>query len=159
MKAVYPGTFDPLTLGHLDIIERVAGIFNELVILIAHSVSKDAWFTPAERKSLLEESLKHLKNVTVDIHTGLTVDYLTEKKVSVLVRGLRVISDYEYEMSMANMNHKLAKGVETLIIFSKPEFSFLSSRTVKEVAFHGGPVEGLVPPPVVKALKERSQRR
>lgn len=150
--AVYPGSFDPITLGHVDIIRRVAKVFDRVIVLIAVAPDKQGLFLPEERKTLIEKSLKGLRNVEVDIHDGLTVEYAREKKAGILVRGLRAIVDFEYEVSMANMNFKLEPEIETMLVFARPEYYFLSSRSVKEVARHGGELSGLVPPPAQKAL-------
>jgi len=150
--AIYPGSFDPITMGHVDIIERVARVFDRVIVLIASAPDKQGLFSPRERKTLIDESLSHLSNVEVDIHDGLTIDYARRRKANVLVRGLRAVVDFEYEVSMANMNFKLDPEIETLLVFARPEFYFLSSRSVKEVARHQGKLEGLVPEPVQKSL-------
>lgn len=150
--AIYPGSFDPITLGHVDIIERVARSFDRVIVLIASSPDKQSLFTPQQRKELIEQSLAHLQNVEVDIHEGLTIDYARARGAKLLVRGLRAVVDFEYEVSMANMNAKLAPDIETILVFARPEYYFLSSRSVKEVARHQGELKGLVPAPVQKAL-------
>lgn len=152
--AIYPGSFDPITMGHVDIIERVAKIFDRVIVLIALSDDKVSLFSADSRKRLIEKSLKHLSNIEVDIHEGLTVDYARKKKATVLIRGLRAVVDFEYEVSMANMNFTLDPKIETLLVFARPEFYFLSSRSVKAVAKHQGKLQGLVPAPVEKALRE-----
>ncbi|MCC6277483.1 MAG: pantetheine-phosphate adenylyltransferase [Oligoflexia bacterium] len=152
--AVYPGSFDPPTLGHIDIIRRAAKIFDELIVLVAESSRKAALFTPERRKSLIEESLGPVSNVKVVIHDGLTVDFVKKMKAKAIIRGLRAVSDFEYELAMATMNRKLAPDVETLIIMTDEKFHYIASHTVKEVALHGGDVSQLVPGPVVKALGE-----
>lgn len=153
--AVYPGSFDPLTLGHIDIIRRIQPILGEVTLLISSNPSKKSLFTPDERKMLAEEALRGLKGVNVAVHEGLTVDYLKEAGARVIVRGLRAVSDYEYELVMANMNKKLSPNIETMIVFASPEFYYVSSNTVKEVAMNGGTVKDLVPPNVAKALKTK----
>jgi pantetheine-phosphate adenylyltransferase len=154
-KAVYPGSFDPITLGHLDIIRRIQKIFGGVTLLIANNPSKKYLFTAEERKALIEEVSKGIPGVTVDIHHGLTVDYLREKGATVIIRGLRAVNDFEYEFVMANMNKKLAPHIETMIVFASPEFYYVSSNTVKEVALNGGVVKELVPPAVDRALKAK----
>ena len=154
-RAIYPGSFDPLTSGHIDIIRRLLPILGEITLLISNNPSKKSLFTVQERKLLAEKALKALKGVTVDVHEGLTVDYLKKTGTRVIVRGLRAVSDYEYELVMANMNKKLMANVETMIVFASPEFYYVSSNTVKEVAMNGGSVKDLVPPNVVRALKEK----
>lgn len=153
--AVYPGSFDPITLGHVDIIRRLQPILGEVTVLIAKNSQKKSLFTVEERKQLAEKALKSIPGVSVDVHEGLTVDYLKSRGARVIVRGLRAVSDYEYELVMANMNKKLAPGVETMIVFASPEFYYVSSNTVKEVAMNGGSVRDLVPRNVETALKEK----
>jgi len=153
--AVYPGSFDPITNGHLDIIQRIAQVYDQVIVLVAHSSQKSSLFTVNERMKMLKDALKHLKNVSVDHHQGLTVDYMKKKKAQVIVRGLRAVVDFEYEMTLASMNKKLAPQVETTLVFASPEYYYVSSRGVKEVALHGGSLEGLVPKSVEKKLRER----
>lgn len=157
-KAVYPGSFDPLTNGHVDVIQRLLLLFDEVVILVARSPEKKYLFTEDERKKLIEDAFNGIKGISVAIHEGLTVNYLKFHGSGVIVRGLRAVSDYEYELAMANMNRRLAPEIETMIIFCRPEFNFVASRMVKEVAFHGGTIEGLVPPNVEFALKKKYQK-
>lgn len=153
--AVYPGSFDPITLGHVDLIQRLADFYKELVVVVANSPAKTQLFTPVERAVLIEQSLADKKNVRVEVFDGLTVDYARKIGASIIIRGLRAVADFEYEFAMANMNRKLAPEIETMIVFTRPEYSFVSSRTVKEVAFFGGPVEDLVPGPVATALAKK----
>lgn len=155
MKAVYPGSFDPITNGHIDIIQRIAKLYSEVTVLIANSPEKSTMFTPVERKALIEKSLKGLSNVRVDFHQGLTVDYLKQNNSKVIIRGLRAVVDFEYELSMANMNKKLNPDIETVLIFASPEYYFISSRAVKEVARNKGSLAGLVPEPVIEAMKQK----
>ncbi|RYZ75813.1 MAG: pantetheine-phosphate adenylyltransferase [Proteobacteria bacterium] len=152
---IYPGSFDPITSGHLDIIRRVQPILGEVILLISQNPKKTYLFTEQERKLLAEEALKGIPGVTVAVHEGLTVDYAKKQNARVIVRGLRAVSDYEYELVMANMNKKLAPMVETMIVFASPEFYYVSSNTVKEVAQNGGSVQGLVPVGVEKALQAK----
>lgn len=154
-KALYPGSFDPMTFGHVDIIQRLSRLYSEIVVLIAKAPNKNYLFTADERAEMVRACLKKIDNVTVEIHDGLTVDYATKHRASVIVRGLRAVSDFEYEMGMANANSHLAKDVETLIVFARPELSYISSRMVKEVAMFGGNLKDLVPPSVVKALQTK----
>lgn len=156
--AVYPGSFDPITLGHVDIIQRIAKLYDETVVLVSRAPNKSFLFTPEERKELIEKSLSHLKNVRVDVHAGLTVDYMKKHHYTVIVRGLRAVVDFEYELTMANMNKTLAPEIETLIVFSDQKYNFLSSRGVKEVAQYGGPLTELVPPVVIEALNKKLKR-
>lgn len=153
--AVYPGSFDPLTMGHVDIISRVSQLFDHLIVLVAQSNEKQSLFDPQERAQLIRSSLQSFKNVEVDVHQGLTIDYLRKRKAKILVRGLRAVADFEFEFSLSSMNAKLAPEIETLLVFARPEYYFVSSRGVKEIAVHGGDLKGLVPPPVEAALKGR----
>lgn len=152
---VYPGSFDPITLGHVDIIQRISHLYDQVVVLISQSPNKASLFSPPERKELIEKSLSHLKNVKVDIHEGLTVDYMKSKNINVVIRGLRAVVDFEYEMTMANMNKMLAPNIETLLVFADPKYYFISSRGVKEVAQHQGSLQGLVPDVVAQALIQK----
>lgn len=153
--AVYPGSFDPITLGHQDIIERISKIYDKVIVLISVSDQKTTLFSIAEKTRLIQKSLSHLKNVTVDSHNGLTIDYLKKKKARVIVRGLRAVVDFEYELTMANMNKKLAPEIETILIFASPEYYFISSRGVKEVAKNKGSLEGLVSAEVGQSLMKK----
>ncbi len=157
--AVYPGSFDPITLGHVDIIKRAAELFEKVIVLIAVSPDKAGLFDVNERIRLVKKSLGNLKNVEVDVHEGLTIDYLKKRKSGVLVRGLRAISDFEYEVSMANINRTMAPEIETILILASPEYYFVSSRAVKEVALHGGSLAGLVNSEVASALKKIFSRK
>ena len=158
-KAVYPGSFDPITLGHIDIITRMQRIFGEVTVVIAQSSRKTCLFTAQERKVLAEQALKSVNGVKVAIHEGLTTDYVRRVKAGVIVRGLRAVSDFEYELVMANMNKKLAPEIETMIVFAAPQFYYISSNTVKEVAINGGSVKDLVPANVDRALKAKFKRK
>jgi len=157
--AVYAGSFDPVTLGHLDVIQRVAPIFDQLVVLVAHNYRKKYFFNADERVSLLKKliknELKDYQNITVDLHSGLLVDYCANKKINILVRGLRVVSDFEHEFLMATMNRRLRPGIETFHVMTDEKYFFVSSTTVKEVAYHGGSLKGLVHPTIEKAIKEK----
>lgn len=154
-RAVYPGSFDPIHDGHVDIINRIAKIFDEVTVLVAVSPDKGALFSIEERETLLKKSLSHLKNVKVDSFSGLTMEYMKKKKAHILVRGLRAVMDFEYETSMANMNRHLDPKVETFLVFSAPEYSFLSSRGIKEVVRNQGSVKNLVPSAVETALRQK----
>ncbi|GGM40515.1 phosphopantetheine adenylyltransferase [Longimycelium tulufanense] len=153
-RAVYPGSYDPVTNGHLDIINRAAGVFDEVVVAVMINKSKRTLFSVEERMDMLREVTAHLPNVRVDSWHGLLVDYCRENGIQAIVKGLRAVSDFEYELQMAQMNQRLS-GVETLFMFTNPEYSFLASSLVKEVATWGGDVSGLVPPLVEKRLQQR----
>nr|BFD58425.1 pantetheine-phosphate adenylyltransferase [Bdellovibrio sp. CKG001]BFD61854.1 pantetheine-phosphate adenylyltransferase [Bdellovibrio sp. HM001]BFD65681.1 pantetheine-phosphate adenylyltransferase [Bdellovibrio sp. HAGR004] len=156
--AVYPGSFDPITMGHVDIINRISPLYDQVIVLVAQSSQKQSMFTGEERKQLIEKSLAHLKNVKVDIFGGLTVEYMKKAKAQVIVRGLRAVVDFEYEMTMANMNRKLAPDFETMLVFASPEYYYISSRGVKEVAANGGALKDLVPDIVIDAMNEKLKR-
>ena len=153
-RAVCPGSFDPVTLGHLDIVERASAIYDEVTVAVLVNKKKSSLFTVDERMDLLRQVTATYGNVRVDSFHGLLVDYCRTKQIPVIVKGLRAISDFDYELQMAQMNHGLA-GVETLFMTTNPLFSFLSSSLVKEVATYGGDVSGLVPPLVHASLTDR----
>ena len=153
-RAVCPGSFDPVTLGHLDIVERASAIYDEVTIAVLVNKKKSSLFTVDERMDLLRQVTQAYGNVRVDSFHGLLVDYCRTKQIPVIVKGLRAISDFDYELQMAQMNHGLA-GVETMFMTTNPLFSFLSSSLVKEVATYGGDVSGLVPPLVHRSLTDR----
>jgi pantetheine-phosphate adenylyltransferase len=157
--AVYPGSFDPVTNGHLDIAERAAEIFDEVVMSIAINIEKDPLFTIEERIEMLKETTKKTKIIKVDYFNGLLINYLKRKNCNVIIKGLRAVSDFEIEYQMALINKKLSKNVETVFLVCKAEYTFLSSRIVKEVASFGGDVSGLVPEIVKKKLKEKFKER
>ena len=151
-QVVYPGSFDPITMGHVDIIKRLAKTFDRVVVLVSNNAQKKFLFTAEERKKLVLTALKTTTNLSVDIFEGLTTDYMKAKKIDKIVRGLRAVVDFEYEMTMANINRKLAPNIETLLVFASPEYYYISSRGVKEVALNNGALNGLVPESVKKPL-------
>ena len=153
-RAVCPGSFDPVTLGHLDIIGRASALYDEVVVAVGMNASKKRMFTFEERTEMLREATAEYGNVVVDSFDGLIVDFCKSHDVQVIVKGLRAISDFDYELQMAQMNHGLA-GIETMFMTTNPLYSFLSSSLVKEVATYGGDVSGLVPPLVHASLTER----
>ena len=155
-KAVCPGSFDPITNGHLDVIERASGLFDEVVIAVLVNNSKTGLFTIEERIDMITESVQHLKNVKVDTWSGLLVDYCRAHNIAAIVKGLRAVSDFDYELQMAQMNLQL-KGVDTLLMATKPAYSFLSSSLVREIARYGGDVSNLVPSRVLANLSRKSQ--
>jgi pantetheine-phosphate adenylyltransferase len=153
--AIYPGSFDPLTNGHLDLIERGSKIFDELIVAILRNSEKAPLFSLDERREMLEEMTARFSNVRVDTFGGLLVDYATQQKASAVLRGIRAISDYEYELQMAMMNRKLEPRLETVFMMPAETYSYLSSRLVREIAKLGGSVEGLVPAAVEKRLRQK----
>jgi pantetheine-phosphate adenylyltransferase len=150
-----PGSFDPPTNGHIDVIERAAPYFETLVVAVIANPSKEATFSLNERTEMLNDALSHITNVEVTSFDGLLVDFARERGIEVVVKGLRAVSDFEYELQMAGMNEALSPGLDTMFMTAKPAWAFLSSSLVKEVARYGGTVEGLVPVGVEKALRER----
>lgn len=157
-RCVYPGSFDPVTLGHLDVIERAARLFDEVTVTVMVNIGKSSLFDPDERMDLLRRSAGGFDNVRVESWEGLLVDYCADRDIPVILKGLRAVTDFDYELQMAQMNHRLS-GVETVFVATNPEYSFLSSSLVKEVARWGGDVTGLVPDVVLDALRERVSRR
>ncbi|HWG93187.1 MAG TPA: pantetheine-phosphate adenylyltransferase [Mycobacteriales bacterium] len=153
-RAVCPGSFDPVTLGHLDIVERASKVYDEVTVAVLVNKKKSSLYTVEERMELLREVTAGYGNVVVDSFHGLLVDYCRDRGIPVIVKGLRAISDFDYELQMAQMNLSLA-GVETLFMTTNPQYSFLSSSLVKEVATYGGDVSGLVPQVVHQSLVER----
>jgi pantetheine-phosphate adenylyltransferase len=156
--AIYPGSFDPLTNGHLDVMQRAAKLFDHVIVAVAKNEGKKPLFTLEERVDLVQRSSKHLPNVKVDAFEGLLVDYVVSKKARAIVRGLRAISDFEFEFQLALMNRKLNENVETIFMMPKDTYTFLSSRIVKEIARLGGDVRPFVPVPVQQALKRKLKR-
>lgn len=154
-KAIYPGTFDPITNGHVDLIERALLIFDEVIVLVAHSGKKAPLLTAEERKQLVKACFPKEPRVKVEIHNGLLVDYSKNNKVNIILRGLRGISDFDYEFQMATMNTRMQMGLETCFLMASERFFFINSTLVKEVFFHGGNVKELVPPWVEKKLREK----
>lgn len=154
--AVYPGTFDPVTNGHLDIIERALKLFDRLYILVGENPQKSATFSAEERVEMLKESLKKRNNrIKVEHFNGLLLNYVKKKKSNVIIRGLRAISDFEYEFQRAQFNREFAKDIETIFIMTKDDYAFLSSSIVKEIAMFGGSVKGFVPNVVERKLREK----
>lgn len=151
--AVYPGSFDPVTLGHLDIIYRAADVFDKLIVAVLNNSSKNPLFTVKEKTDLIREVTKDLPNVEVDSFQDLLINYMKTKNAKVIVRALRSVSDYEFELQLASMNRQIGENVETLFMTSNPKYSYLSSSIVKEIAKFHGPVGSLVPPEVEKALQ------
>jgi pantetheine-phosphate adenylyltransferase len=155
MIAVYPGSFDPITNGHVDIILRSCEIFSKVIVAVANNSEKKGLFTPEERVEMIKEVFKDNPKIEVDYFNGLLVKYLKEKKVKVIIRGLRAVSDFEYEFQMALMNKKLWKELETVFMMSSENYMYVSSRIVKEIFSLGGCVKDLVPEYVRKKLEEK----
>lgn len=153
--AVVPGSFDPITNGHIDIIRRAADVFDTVYVAVLNNSAKQPLFSIEERIALIDEVTKDLPNIRIETSSGLLIDYAREKKAKAIVRGLRAVSDFEYEMQITSMNRVLDENIETFFIMSKNQYSFLSSSIVKEVAKYGGKVSELVPAIVDQALKEK----
>lgn len=156
-KAVYPGSFDPVTYGHLDIIQRGANVFDKVIVAVLENPAKDPLFTVEERVRLLRKVTDEMENVEVDSFSGLLIDYMKMKSAQTIIKGLRAVSDFEYELQMASMNRKLNDEVETFFMMTNPKYSYLSSSIVKNVAEFHGSVKGLVPHAVEEALREKYQ--
>ena len=159
IRAVYPGTFDPVTNGHIDLIQRSAALYDTVIVGILRNTEKIPLFTVEERISMLEEATRDLKNVIIASFAGLLVDFAEQMKASVIIRGIRAISDYEYELQMALMNRRLSNTVETVFMLPAETYSYLSSRLVKEIAAHGGSISGLVPVDVERRLCNKLQNK
>jgi pantetheine-phosphate adenylyltransferase len=157
--AIYPGSFDPLTSGHVDIIERGAKIFDSIIVAILVNVEKTPLFSEAERITLIRDVFKAHKNVQAETFSGLLVDYAQQKNATVLVRGLRAVSDFEYEFQMALMNRHLAPGLETVFMMPDEKYTYISSRLIKEVFTLGGEITGLVPPIVEEKLRAKQKAK
>lgn len=153
--AIYPGSFDPLTNGHLDVLERAARLFDRVIVAIARNESKNPLFTTDERLTLIKPVIAPIKNARADIFDGLLVEYAAKQKARAIVRGLRAVSDFEFEFQMALMNRKLAENIETIFMMPRETYTFISSRIVKEIARLGGDVSPFVPPHIVVALQNK----
>jgi pantetheine-phosphate adenylyltransferase len=157
--AVYPGSFDPLTNGHVDIILRGARLFDRIVVAILRNAEKHPLFTPDERVAMAEEVFREHPNVDIDAFDGLLVDYASRRGASVIVRGLRAVSDFEFELQMALMNRRLGPDIETVFMMPAEQYTYVSSRLIKEVFALGGPIAGLVPEVVEARLREKREAR
>jgi pantetheine-phosphate adenylyltransferase len=155
VTAIYPGTFDPVTNGHLDLIARGAMIFDRLIVAVAQNLEKEPLFAVKERVEMLEAVTFELKNVEVEVFDGLLMEYARSRGAGVVMRGIRAVSDYEYELQMAMMNRKIEPEIETVFMLPAEAYSYISSRLVKELARLGGPVKDLVPPLVVERLRAK----
>jgi pantetheine-phosphate adenylyltransferase len=159
IRAVYPGTFDPVTNGHLDVIERAAKIFDELIVAVTTNPAKTPWFTLEERVEMLRECCSHLPNVTVEAFDGLLVKFVRQKGAKVIIKGLRAVTDFDYEFQMAAINRKLAPEIETLFLMTSLPYAYLSSSAVKEVASLNGCLKDLVPDNVAERLRKKVAER
>lgn len=155
--AVYPGSFDPVTNGHIAILERTSKMFDKIIVAVVHNVTKQALFTLEERVELIKRSTEHLENVEVECFSGLLADFLSERNAHIIIRGLRSITDFEYESDMSMMNRTLLPDVDTIFIMSDPRYIFVSSSGVKEAALLGGDVSSLVPVLVKEGLRQKLQ--
>ena len=157
-RAIYPGSFDPVTNGHLDVIERARKLFDEVVVAVASNDEKQPLFGLEERLDLLQQTIGKIDNIRIAQFDGLLVEFALEQEAVAVIRGLRAVSDFEFEFQMALMNRKLEGAVETIFLMPKEEYTYLSSRIIKEIARLGGDVSGFVPAPVAKALKSKFGR-
>lgn len=158
-KALYPGTFDPITNGHLDLVERALALFDGLIVAVAENPQKKPLFGIAERVELLKKALTGFPNVEIISFGGLTAQLAKERSVTAIVRGLRAVSDFEYEFQIALMNRRLAPQVETVFLMPSEKYTYLSSTVIKDVFSHGGDISGLVPQPVLEALNSKFRNR
>jgi pantetheine-phosphate adenylyltransferase len=158
VKACCPGSFDPVTNGHIDVFTRAAALFDNVTVGVLINKKKSSLFTVAERMEMLREVCAPYPNITIDAFHGLLVDYCREQRIAVVVKGLRAVTDFDYELQMAQMNHRLS-GVETLFLATNPEYGYLSSSLVKEIATYGGDVTGLLPDPVLLRVREKIGER
>ena len=157
-SAIYPGSFDPVTNGHLDVVERARKLFDEVIVAVAHNDEKEPLFPLQERLDLLHQTVGRIDNIRIAQFEGLLVEFARTQKASAVIRGLRAVSDFEFEFQMALMNRKLEGSVETMFLMPKEEYTYLSSRLVKEIARLGGDVSQFVPPIVAKALAKKFSR-
>lgn len=153
--AIYPGSFDPITKGHLDVLKRAAGIFDKVIIAVLANNAKKSFLPIEDRLMLIEKSCYDIPNVEVDSFDGLTIEYARKKGANILIRGLRAVSDFEYEMQLSQTNHALDPDINTVFLITKPKYNFISSSTIKEIAKMNGDVSKFVPPPVAEYLKEK----
>ena len=154
--AIYPGSFDPITKGHLDILKTGAGIFDKVIIAVAKNSEKKGFLTVDERVKLIKESVKDIDNVEVDSFDGLTIEYAKSKNAQILIRGLRAVSDFEYELQLSQANSALCSDIKTVFLTTKPKYNFISSSTIKEIFINNGDISKFVPEPVYEFLKSRN---
>ena len=157
-RVLYPGSFDPVTKGHLDILKNAAGIFDKVIIAVAHNGEKKGFLTVEERVKLIKASIENLDNVEVDAFDGLTIEYAKRIGAQVLIRGLRAVSDFEYEMQLSQTNSALCDEVKTVFLTTKPKYNFISSSTIKEIIANGGDISKFVPEPVYEYLTKREKQ-
>ena len=158
IKAIYPGTFDPITIGHLDIISRASKMYDKLVVAVMDNPAKNCTFTKEERIEMIKKCVKNYKNVEVVLGEGLTVDFAKKMNCKVIVRGIRAVSDYEYELAQATANMTLNNDIETSFLVAKPELSFLSSSIAKEIAKFNGDIKPYIPKPIIKEVSKKLYR-
>ena len=155
IKAIYPGTFDPITVGHLDVIKRASKIYDKLIVAVMENNKKNCTFTEIERKAMIEKCVKDFSNVKVVIGDGLTVDFAKKNNCNVIIRGIRAVSDYESELALATANMSLDEKIETVFMVAKPELSFLSSSIAKEIASFNGDISSYIPKPIIKDVSKK----
>lgn len=155
IRAIYPGTFDPITIGHLDVIERAAKIYDKVIIAVMENRNKTCTFSKEERVKMIQKCVKNIKNVEVVIGEGLTVELAKEFKCKVIIRGIRAVSDYESELALATANMTLDESIETVFFVSKPELSFLSSSIAKEIAYFNGKIDSIIPKVIIKEVSKK----
>lgn len=153
--AIYPGSFDPITKGHLDVLKRAAGIFDKVIMAVLVNNSKKSFLPIEDRIMLIKQSCQDIENIEVDSFEGLTVDYARKKGANVLIRGLRAVSDFEYEMQLSQTNNALDPNINTVFLITKPKYNFISSSTIKEIATMNGDISKFVPAPVAEYLKQK----
>ncbi len=153
--AIYPGSFDPITKGHLDVLKRAADIFDKVIIVVSVNMNKKSFLPLEDRVMLIKQACKDLENVEVDTFGGLTIEYAKQKNANVLIRGLRAVSDFEYEMQLSQANSALASDIHTVFLITKPKYNFISSGTVREIALMHGDISKFVPEPVAKYLENK----
>lgn len=156
--AIYPGSFDPITKGHLDILKNAASIFDKVIIAVAHNGAKKGFLTVEERVDLIKKSLGDLKNVEVDAFEGLTIEYAKKHGAEVLIRGLRAVSDFEFEMQLSQTNSALCDDIKTVFLTTKPKYNFISSSTIREILSNNGDISKFVPEPVFEYLKNKERK-
>lgn len=154
--AIYPGSFDPITKGHLDILKTGAGLFDKVIIAVARNSEKKGFLTFDERVELIKKSVKDIENVEVDSFEGLTIEYAKKKNAQILIRGLRAVSDFEYELQLSQANSSLCSEIKTVFLTTKPKYNFISSSTIKEIYINNGDISKFVPAPVYEFLKSRN---